>query len=832
MDILVFIGGFIIIALASKQIGHMLISTGLPLISGFLFTGMLAGPYVLDLIQPEALSGLRFVDEVSLGFIAFAAGNELYLKELKHTMKSIVWVTCGLVLSTFTLCSLTFFFLSGVIPFMQEMTVVGRAAVSILAGSIMVARSPSSAIAIVNELRAKGPFTQTVLGVTVIMDVVVITLFALCSSVADGLFSGARLEISFAGILVLELFAAVCSGVLVGKWLRLVMMIKGYSLVRTALVLLSGYAVFYLSAWVHHYSQTHFSMTILLEPLLICMIASFYLSNFCGYRLEFSKIIQEIGPAVYIAFFTLTGASLALDVMAGVWVVTLTLFVVRTGAIFIGSFTGGALAGNPLKFNRLFWMSFITQAGVGLGLAKEVIVAFPEWGTPFATIIISVIILNQITGPPLFKRSLKRVREAHSRADVVTAQDGGREAFIFGLNRQSLGLAHLLDSHGWRVKIGTLEEQQSDLPPTRIPIFLMEDLSLRQLRRVDASKANAIVGMLSDEENFKLCELAYEYFGTENMIVRLNNRENYNQFHELGVLVVEPGTAIVSLLDNFVRSPSTASMLLGMGKHQDVFDLAIRNPALNGLALANLRLPLDTIITSIHRNGRRQAAHGAIRLRVGDVVTVVGSLKSIEELALRFDTNKEQALLHIVEKVRAREFSSKPAKKEMERIIRKEEEVTQDDIDEVIRHSITLDLTEQMSLEKFFLAISHPLSERLDISASSLLAMLIEREKEMSTVLSPDLAVPHIIVEGEDQFCLLLVRCIPGIHFSQAAPAVSAVVVLVGSRDRRTTHLKALSAIARIALDPHFKNKWERARNEDGLRRILLGGGKNSRRAV
>ena len=40
-------------------------------------------------------------------------------------------------------------------------------------GVIAIARSPSSAIAVVRELRADGPFTQTVLGVTMVTDVVV-----------------------------------------------------------------------------------------------------------------------------------------------------------------------------------------------------------------------------------------------------------------------------------------------------------------------------------------------------------------------------------------------------------------------------------------------------------------------------------------------------------------------------------------------------------------------------------------------------------------------------------------------------------------------------------
>ena len=181
LDILFFITGFTVILLASKQIGQFFIKAELPLISGFLFTGILAGPYVLGFISVETTEKLRFVDEISLGFIAFAAGSELYLKELKSRFKIITWVTVGLVVSTFSLGSLTFFILSDFIPFMQSMPVASRIAVSILAGAILVARSPSSAIAIVNELRAMGPFTQTVLGVTMIMDVVVITLFAVNS---------------------------------------------------------------------------------------------------------------------------------------------------------------------------------------------------------------------------------------------------------------------------------------------------------------------------------------------------------------------------------------------------------------------------------------------------------------------------------------------------------------------------------------------------------------------------------------------------------------------------------------------------------------------------
>ena len=81
------------------------------------------------------------------------------------------------------------------------MPVTHQIAISIPAGAILVARSPSSAIAVVNELRAKGPFTKTVLGVTVIMDVVVIALFSVNSSVADALLTSHSLDLSLIALL-------------------------------------------------------------------------------------------------------------------------------------------------------------------------------------------------------------------------------------------------------------------------------------------------------------------------------------------------------------------------------------------------------------------------------------------------------------------------------------------------------------------------------------------------------------------------------------------------------------------------------------------------------
>ncbi|HEX9922403.1 MAG TPA: NAD-binding protein [Anaerolineae bacterium] len=347
--------------------------------------------------------------------------------------------------------------------------------------------------------------------------------------------------------------------------------------------------------------------------------------------------MHDTGPVVYVVFFTLTGVTLALDLLAEIWLIALIVFCVRLGTIFIGSFFGGVLAGDPMQQNRLSWMAYVAQAGVGLGLAAEVAVEFPEWGNAFATIIIAVIVLTQLIGPPLFKWAIHSVGEAHTRA-ASSEFDGVHDAIIFGLEGQSLALANQLRAHGWQVKIvareKTLEQKILEVPAD---VYSFSKLDLELMHRLEVEKADAIVALLSDKENHEICELAYEHFGTKDLVVRLNDRANFDLFHELGVLIVDPATAIVSLLDHLVRSPSATSLLLGLEKNQDIIDIEVRNPDLHGLTLRDLRIPLDTLILSVHRNGRLLISHGYTRLKIGDRVTVVGSEKSLDEVALHFE---------------------------------------------------------------------------------------------------------------------------------------------------------------------------------------------------
>ncbi|MFZ5564355.1 MAG: PTS sugar transporter subunit IIA [Thermodesulfobacteriota bacterium] len=827
-NILGFAASFAVIALASKQIGHYLLRTSLPLITGFLLTGILAGPHGLNLISAHAVAGLRFVDEISLAFIAFAAGNEIYIKDMKSRLKSIQWVTAGLTVATLAVCGTVIFCLTGLIPGMGALPLPARISVGVMGASILVALSPSATLAVINEVRASGPFTQTVLGVTMIVDVVVIALFAVSLSVTGSLLTGMGMNIGFIGILLLELGLSLFLGYMLGILFMRILQLAAHQAVKAALILLSGYGVYALSHAVRDLSHANLPFEILMEPLLICMIGGFVVTNFCRCRMDFSNILQSLGPPVYIAFFTLTGASLPLDVLTRTWPVALLLVMARFSAVVIGATTAGMAAREPAEYNRIGWMAYITQAGVSLGLAKALVVEFPEWGGPFAAILIAVVVFNQLFGPPLLKLAIAAVKESHPRGDAPV-HAGPREAVIFGLEPQSLALARLLISSGWQVRITVLGGVADTSQNMGVKICHIPGLTLNALEQMDAGRAEAIVTLLSDEENLRICELAYEHFGTPNLVVRINDRSVIDRFRALGALIVDPGTALVHLLDQFVRSPSAASLLLGMEENQSVVEMEVRNPNLHGMALRDLRLPISTLILSIRRRGQVLVSHGYTRLEVGDMVTLVGTPESLKEVELRFDVNREHALAHLVEKVTPRSLASESLSTEVRKIIQRgepghDQPETQapDRFDRFVEESMVLDLDRRVNVEELFQQIADMLSVRLKISQDTLYGLLMEREKESSTAINQGLAIPHIVIEGTRTFALLLARCRQGIRFSESAPMVQAVFVLAGTRDERNFHLQALAAIAQIVQNPGFEKQWLRARDDQALRDVVL----------
>jgi len=634
--LVIFFIGFLIVALAANQIAIVLQKIKLPLITGLIITGLIAGSSMLNFITRESIEQLNFLNQIALAIIAFSAGAQLYLIELRSRINSIKWMTIGQLVITFVLSSLAIYFLADLIPFMADQSSKSKIAIAILFGTIFVARSPSSAIAVINEMRATGPFTKTVMGVTVLKDVLVIILFAITYSLAKAFINNEEIGFLFLVILLFELLLSFGLGIAVGKLFGWLFSQKINKTFKSASIIIIGYSVYLFASFIEAYTEVLFQHGILVEPLLICIIASFVVTNYTKHRIEFHDLLQVIAPVIFIIFFTLTGASLSFQTLIAVFGVAVALFFIRIITMFLGGVFGVYIAKDTKEYTFISWMPYVTQAGVALGLATIVAHEFPDWGYAFETIVIAIIIVNQLVGPPLFKWSLNLVKESHLRAKMKPLH-GTQDAVIFGIESQSLALANQLKKHNWKPRLVSVDDSRTD-DITDFEIIHIREFTKESVSNLDLDKTEAVVLMLSDQKNYTLSELIYEHIGTKEVIVRLNKRENFEKFHKLGALIIEPTTAMVSLLDHFVRSPSATSLLLGMDQGQDTIDVEIKNKDIHGLRLRELRLPSDIIVLSVKRSGQIIISHGYTRLRLGDVITLVGAEKTLEDIKFKFDT--------------------------------------------------------------------------------------------------------------------------------------------------------------------------------------------------
>ncbi len=401
--------GFLL--LIAYLMGEIFSGLSLPRISGYIFTGVLFGPHAIDFVRIEMVHRLKIIDDLALTFIALAAGGELRIKDLRDRLRSILYTILSLTVIVWTGVSLFVFVGWQLIPFFRGMSFPVIFSIAILLGVISVARSPSSAIAIIKESRAKGPFTEGVLGVTVAMDVLIIILFAAALSVATIVAQpGQSFDVGSLVVLSVEIFLSLSIGCVMG--LLIAWYIKQIRVYLAVFLLAMTFSVAKFSPFLGLYMEHLFRVAIHLEPLLICLAAGFIIQNRSPQGESLMAAIDRSSLPVYVIFFALTGAALDLGALKQTWHLAVILVGVRIAMIWLGTFWGGKVSGDPPLFYRNSWLAFITQAGVSLGLTAIVAKRFPEWGTTFATLVVAVIAVNQFIGPIAFKAALRRVGEA------------------------------------------------------------------------------------------------------------------------------------------------------------------------------------------------------------------------------------------------------------------------------------------------------------------------------------------------------------------------------------------------------------------------------------
>jgi mannitol/fructose-specific phosphotransferase system IIA component (Ntr-type) len=189
---------------------------------------------------------------------------------------------------------------------------------------------------------------------------------------------------------------------------------------------------------------------------------------------------------------------------------------------------------------------------------------------------------------------------------------------------------------------------------------------------------------------------------------------------------------------------------------------------------------------------------------------------------VRWRITRESAAVYMARSMMSGQVARAGIEDELVQISLEREGVDPDRFDELVRRAAVLDIAEELDARGLFARLAAALSPRLGLAPERIEALFLERERESSTVIHPGLAVPHIVIDGQGVFELALVRCRPGVKFDELHRPVQTAFVLVGSRDERNFHLKALMAVAHIIQEHGFEERWLSARNPEQLRDIVL----------
>jgi mannitol/fructose-specific phosphotransferase system IIA component (Ntr-type) len=182
----------------------------------------------------------------------------------------------------------------------------------------------------------------------------------------------------------------------------------------------------------------------------------------------------------------------------------------------------------------------------------------------------------------------------------------------------------------------------------------------------------------------------------------------------------------------------------------------------------------------------------------------------------------EFALLHLLKRITDKRLTENLLENELREIIISRDNIEQDNFDNLVRNAQVLDLEGPLEFREFMDIIARDIGRGIDMKKEEVLSRFIKRQEESNTAISDTLAIPHIVIEGENKIFLMIIRCKEGIQFTEQEKKVKIIFLLAGTEDRRVLHLKTIASIATLVGHPDFIKKWLAVENTNALKDLIL----------
>ena len=403
-----------LIALAVALIGGLMLSRltkllHLPAVTAYLLAGLLLGPFCLGLLKLpglgfnslEQVESFNIVTQTALGFIAFTIGNEFRLHQLKAMGRSAI--TIGILQAVITTVVVDIILIALHLCFPNVISLP----CAIVLGAIASATAPAATLMVVRQYKADGPLTRLLMLVVAIDDAVGLLLFSVSFGIASALAHG---QVSVLGVVVepiLEILLSLGLGAVMGwllDWVEQFFHSRSKRMtISVAFVLLTVG----LSMLKFQIGPIHCGFSL----LLVCMMTGTIFCNICDTSEELMGRIESWTTPLNVLFFVISGAELDLQVLVNP--VTLLVGVIYILARSAGKYYGASIScrltrqDKPIVDN--LGITLLPQAGVALGMALTA--ATLPGGNLTRNVVLFAVLIYELVGPSLTKRSLTAVGE-------------------------------------------------------------------------------------------------------------------------------------------------------------------------------------------------------------------------------------------------------------------------------------------------------------------------------------------------------------------------------------------------------------------------------------
>jgi len=382
-EMIFLLGVVFMVGLAAEVVGRR---TPLPRVTLLIIAGVAFGPSLLGWVVPAGTQWFTVVSQVALTMVGFLLGGRLTGRNLKRHGADILALSVVVVAFTAALVFAAAWLLSGDLG------------LSLLLGALATATAPAATTDVVRESGAKGPFTETLLGVVAVDDVWGVLTFSLLMAAVAMLDGGDGMAALTHG--AWEIGGALGLGVLLG-------VPAAFATGRVSPgdpTLAEAFGLVFLCLGAARWLEVSFLLAAVVMGAVVANLASHHDRPF--------QAIENIQWPFMLVFFLLAGAALELEALPAVGFLGAAYVVARIAGRLLGASVGARWRAMRQGTGPWMGVALLPQAGIAVGMALVAAQRFPERADVLLSVVLASTVVFEIVGPPMTRLALKRTKDS------------------------------------------------------------------------------------------------------------------------------------------------------------------------------------------------------------------------------------------------------------------------------------------------------------------------------------------------------------------------------------------------------------------------------------